>query len=321
MEMEFKDNSRRRTLVLVVGVLLAIVAGAAAFSLSSQNAETPVAVFPTRDIVIAANQITAREPIDALDLTVRAVPIDDTNATAYTDRNQVVNEIAAIDILPFQPITPNMLASGTSIGAINILRPTETVDPFSPILRAVSLTVPPDRAVGGLVAEGQRVDLIATIPIAVNVPVDPVTGAVGTNPETGQPYTYLAGSSTKLMWLDVEIIKRIPESADYVFRMDLQTAEEVAHAQNQGAAFTMVLRPDEDTRDIDRSSYGETTDRILTRYNFAIPETIDGVQYPQPIAFPSPFPAEPYLSPPPSLEPSPSPEAALIDIPLETPAP
>ena len=123
------------------------------------------------------------------------------------------------------------------------------------------------------------------------------------------------------MWLDVEIIKRITDSADYVFRMDLQTAEEVAHAQNQGAAFTMVLRPDEDTRDVDRSTYGETTDRLITRYNFAIPESIDGLNYAQPIAFPSPFPAEPYLSPAPSLEPSPSPESALIEIPLESPAP
>lgn len=322
MEMEFKDNSRRRTLVLVVGVLLAIAAGAAAFFLSSQGQEEgPETVFPTREIVIAANEITAREAIDALDLTVRAVPVDDTNATAFTSRDDVVGEIAAIDILPFQPITPNMLASGTSIGSVDILKPTETVSPNSPILRAVSLTVPGARAVGGLIAEGQRVDLIATMPITVNLPPDPLTGELPTNPETGEPFEYLSGSSTKLTWLDVEIIKRVEDSDTYIFRMDLQTAEEVAHMQNQGAAFTMVLRPDEDTRDIDRSSYGETTDRMLIRYNFAIPESIDGVLYPQPLAFPSPFPAEPYLSPPPSLEPSPSPESALIEIPLESPAP
>ena len=37
MEMEFKDSSRRRTLVLTVGVLLALVAGAGVFYLSSQD--------------------------------------------------------------------------------------------------------------------------------------------------------------------------------------------------------------------------------------------------------------------------------------------
>jgi Flp pilus assembly protein CpaB len=320
MEMEFKDNSRRRTLVLVVGVLLAILAGAAAFFLSSQGTEEPTLLLPTREIVVAANEITARESIDVLDLTIRAVPVDDTNATAFTDRDLVVNQIAAIDILPFQPISPNMLASGSSIGAISILKPTETITPTSPILRAVSLTVPSDRAVGGLVAAGQRVDLIATIPITVNLPLDPETGEpLAVDPETGAAFPYVAGSSTKLMWLDAEILVHAPDSDSYIFRMDLQTAEEVAHAQNQGAAFTMVLRPDQDTRDIDRSSYGETTDRLLTRYNFAIPELIDGVLYEQPVPFPSPFPAEPYLSPPPS--PSPSPESALVEIPLESPAP
>ena len=320
MEMEFKDNSRRRTLVLVVGVLLAILAGAAAFSLSSQSTDDSATVFPTREIVVAANAITARQTIDTLDLTIRAVPVDDTNLGAFTDRDEVVNQVAAIDILALQPITPNMLASGTTIGSVRILKPTETVSPNSPILRAVSLSVPADRAVGGLIAAGQRVDLLATMTIAADLPIDPITGeAAATDPETGEPFTYISGSSTKLMWLDVEILVHDPDSSSYIFRMDLQTAEEVAHVQNAGATFTMVLRPDEDTRDVDRSSFGETTDRLLLRYNFAIPESIDGVLYPQPVAFPSPFPNEPYLSPPPL--PSPSPESDLIEIPLESPAP
>ena len=318
MEMEFKDNSRRRTLILVVGVLLALAAGAAAFMLSSQGTEEPETVFPTRDVVVAAELINARDTIDPVQLAVRPVPVDDTNADAFTDRDLVVGNVAAIDILQFQPITRNMLASGTGVGQVQILKPTETVSPESPILRAVSLTVPNDRAVGGLIAAGQRVDLIATFPFAVTVPLDPETGvAAAVDPETGEPFAYTAGSSTKLMWLDTEILVRNPETDLYVLRMDLQTAEEVAHAQNQGATFTMVLRPDVDTREIDRSSYGETTDRLLTRYNFAIPESIDGLTYEQPVAFPAPFPAEPYLSPPPL--PSPSPEST--GTPEESPAP
>lgn len=320
MEMEFKDSSRRRTLVLVVGVLLAIAAGAAAFMLSSQGTEEPEAVFPTRDVVVAADLIAARSTIDGLQLAIRPVPIDDTNASAFTLREEVQGQIAAIDILQFQPITPNMLASGTGVGQVEILKASETVAPDSPVLRAVSLTVPGERAVGGLVAPGQRVDLIATFPIAVTIAPDPETGEVTTtDPETGEPFTFAEGSSTKLMWLDVEILVRNEDSDVYILRMDLQTAEEVAHAQNQGAQFTMVLRPDTDTRDIDRSSYGETNDTLLTRYNFRVPETIDGLTYEQPLAFPSPFPAEPYLSPPPL--PSPSPESALTETTEESPAP
>lgn len=319
MEMEFKDSSRRRTLVLILGVLLAIAAGAAAFVLSNQGQEEQADVFPTREVVVAAEPIPARGTIESLQLVVRTVTMDDTTSSAFTDPDEVAGQVAAIPILQYQPITPNMLA-GAASGQVVILKADETVSPDSPILRAVSLTVPAERAVGGKVAAGQRVDLIATIPFAVTLPVDPETGAVlATDPETGDPLPYVEGSSTKLMWADVEILLR-DEGADvYIVRADLQTAEEIAHAQTQGAAFTMVLRPEEDIREIDRSSYGETTDTLLTRYNFRVPETIDGVTYAQPLAFPSPFPAEPYLSPAP--EASPSPESALIVVPEESPAP
>jgi Flp pilus assembly protein CpaB len=320
MEMEFKDSSRRRTLVLVVGVLLAIAAGAAAFMLSSQGSEPEDVAFATRDVVVAAELIPARDVIDALDLVIRTVPIDDTNAQAFTDREQVVNQVAAIPILQYQPITPNMLASGSELGQVQILKAEETVAPNSPVLRAVSLTVPAERAVGGKVAPGQRVDLIATIEFLVESPLDPETGEPLTvDPETGAAVPYMTGYSTKLMWSDIEILLRDAESDVYVVRTDLQTSEEIAHAQTQNAQFTMVLRPEEDTREIDRSTYGETTDTMITRYNFRVPERINGDEYGQPLVFPSPFPNEPYLSPAP--EPSPSPESAIVVAPEESPAP
>ncbi len=318
MEMEFKDNSRRRTLVLVVGVLLALGAGAAAFMLSSQGTDDPETVFPTKIVVVAADPIAARSTIGLNQLSTRSVPFDDTNAAAFSDPADVAQRIAAIPILVNQPITPNMLAQTTGTSAVAILEPNETVGPDSAVLRAVSLTVPAERAVGGLVTPDQRVDIIATFPITVTVPLDPETGeATGTNPETGEPYNYVSGSSTKLMWLDVKVLTH-PEGSDvYVVRTDLQTAEEIAHAQNQGAQFSMALRPETDTRDIDRSNHGETTDTLLTRYNFRVPENIDGTTYEQPIAFPSPFPAEPYLTPAPSA--SPEPDSVLIEIPVDDP--
>ncbi len=154
MEMEFKDNSRRRTLVLVVGVLLAIAAGAAAFLLSSQSQAPVESLLPTRSIVVAARPIAARVQIEALDLVLRNVPIDQTTNSAITDPDQVIGDVTAVAILQFQPITPNLLASGSGIGTLAILKPGETVSPESPILRAVSLSVPPDRAVGGLIGAG-----------------------------------------------------------------------------------------------------------------------------------------------------------------------
>jgi Flp pilus assembly protein CpaB len=317
MEMEFKDNSRRRTLVLVVGVLLALGAGAAAFMLSSQGTDEPVAVIPTNDIVVAAELIPARTAIGLTQVQVRSVPIDDTNAAAFTDRNAVVDQVTAIDILPLQPITRNMLASGSTLGTVPILKPTETIAPDSPVLRAVSLTIPANRAVAGLVAEGQRVDVIATLGASVtDLPLNLTATGGGGGQDPEAPPQLRLDISTKLAWTDVEVIKHDAGSDLYVFRVDLSQAEEIAHAQSYGAEFTMALRPDEDTRDIDRSFYGTTTARIFDRFNFPMPEVIGADTYPQPTPFPTPYPAEPYLTAAP--EPSLAPGDAIIEIPIDT---
>ena len=315
MEMEFKDNSRRRTLVLVVGVLLALGAGAAAFMLSSQGTDEPAPTIPLRDVVVATGIIDARATIDATQVTTKSVPLDVTNDTAFNDTDLVVGKIAAIPIYENQPITPNMLAQATGVGQVDILDPDEVVEVDSPYWRAVSLTVPPERAVGGLIAVDQRVDVIGTMPFTVTPPVDPDTGEPLTAGDevNGEPFLYTSGSSTKPMWLDVKVIGRPEGNPElYILRMDLQQAEEVALAQSVGAQFARALRPAVDTRDVDRSFYGETQDRVMSRYNFAVPEIIDGVDYPQPEAYPSPFPAEEYLDL--TAEPSPTPESALIEI-------
>ncbi len=322
MEMEFKDNSRRRTLVLVVGVLLALGAGAAAFMLSNQGTDAPSETIPTTDIVVAPLGIGARETITQDRLTLLTVPRDQSNESAITDPTLVANRIAAISILPNQAITENMLATAVGPGQVQILEPDETVAPNSAAYRAVSITVPAERAAGGLIDADERVDIIGTMTFPVTPPVDPETGLVVTDPESGQPVNFTSGYSTKPMWLDVKVLTHELDSDLYVLRMDMQQAEEVALAQVYGAQFSLVLRPEIDTRDLDRSAYGETVDRVLTHYNFPIPENIDGIGYEQPAPFPSPFPAEPYLDL--GASPSPSPDELVeipIDTALESPAP
>ena len=125
MEMEFKDNSRRRTLVLVVGVLLALGAGAAAFMLSSQGQDEPETVLPTRDVVVAADFIPARETIGLDMLTTRTLQLDASNESAVTDPAEIAGSVAAISILPAQPITKNMLAQAQTAGSLDILEPDE----------------------------------------------------------------------------------------------------------------------------------------------------------------------------------------------------
>ena len=75
------------------------------------------------------------------------------------------------------------------------------------------------------------------------------------------------------------------------------TAEEIAHLQSSGTAqFSMALRPEADTRLLDVSSLGETTNRIITKYGLPIPETYPAgngpVHTPPPLPSPTPFPSQ-----------------------------
>ncbi len=294
MDPEFRDNRRRQRAIIAVGVVLALVAGGAAFYLvnqaqqqAAQSGQDKVAV------VVAIRAIPARQVIVAEDVTVREVPLDDTNAAGIaTDVQQVIGRIPAVTILQGQLVTTNVLASSSEGGQFSILGPDESVGPDSEAWRAISLTVSDDLAVGGLLKAGQTVDVFVTA--VVTVPT-----------ELAESGTYMTDRSTKITYQNVLILAR--EGAFYIIRASLPVAEEIAHLQAVGSAtFSMALRPDTDLRPVDATALGETTNRIIEKYGLPIPEP-----YPAgfgPVATPAPTPSpSPSPSPSPATSRSPSP--------------
>jgi Flp pilus assembly protein CpaB len=306
MDQEFRDNRHRGRAVIILGVVLAVVAGGAAFWLINQ-AQQQAGQAGTQKIpaVVAIRVIPARQIIAPEDVEVRMVPLDPTNANGVmTDLTLVVGRVPAVSILQGQLITTNMLASSDEGGQFSILGPDETVAPDSEAWRAVSLTVADDSAVGGLLKAGQSVDVFVTV--LVLVPGELVA--------EGQ---YYQDRATKVTYQDMVILAR--ESSFYIVRASLQVAEEIAHLQATGnATFSLALRPDEDTRIADASSLGETTNRIIERYGLPLPEVFPPGSGPlqTPVPTPSPTPS-PTQSP--SIVPSPSPAAEAS--PGVTPAP
>jgi Flp pilus assembly protein CpaB len=292
MDEEFRDGRHRSRFVIVLGVILALVAGGAAFYLINQaqlqagqaNAQKVAAV-------VAIQVIPAREAIEAADVELRMVPLDPSNASGViADPADVVGRIPAVSILQGQVITTNMLASSDEGGQFSVLGPDETVSPDSEDWRAVSLTVADDLAVGGLLDAGQSVDVLVTV--IVNVPAD--LAARG---------RYYPDRSTKVTYQDMVILAR--EGAFYVVRASLPVAEELAHLQATGnATFSLVLRPDEDTRLVDAASLGQTTNQIIQKYGLPVPELFPAgtgpLQTPVPTATPAPT-----VSPSPSASPTP----------------
>ncbi len=231
--MEYKDPSRRGRYIVVLGVVLAVLSGAAAFFLINQaQGAANTATLPKVSIVVATRDIPARKAIAPDDVTVREVPVDDTNAQAvYADPAKVVGLVPGVTILAGQPIYSNFLASQSQGGQFSIIGPGETIGPTSEAWRAVSLTVPDDRAVGGLIRPGDAVDVFVTA--TIQVPASVV--------ETGP---YYPDKSTKITYQNVTVLAKA--GTFYVIKVSEAIGEEISHLQATGAgAFSLALRPAE----------------------------------------------------------------------------
>ena len=294
MEMEYKDPSKRGRWIVLLGVVLAVAAGGAAFFLiNNAQQQAGQSGLKTIPAVVAARAIPARKPIESDDLRCASdVPLDDTNAEGVvTDPGQLVGRILAVDVKPGQLVTTNLLASTTAGRQFSILGPEETVAPDSEAWRAISLTVPDDRAVGGMLGPNMTVDVFLTA--SVLVPQTVLDKGV-----------YYTDQSTKITYQDMIILAR--QGTTYIVKATLPVAEEIGHLVASGnVLFSFALRPDQDTRTLDVSSLGATTNRIIQKYGLPIPETYPAGGGPLPTPLPLPS-----ITPPPAPAPSSSPGAS-----------
>jgi Flp pilus assembly protein CpaB len=294
MEMEYKDPSKRGKFIVVLGIVLALAAGGAAFFLINQaQQQAGQSGLQKVSVVVAVRPIAARKPVEADDVALREIPLDPTNsaAIAITKLDEVLGRVLAVSVLQDQMLTTNMLASAASGGQFSILEPGETVAPDSEAWRAVSITVADDKAVGGMVQAGMTVDIIATA--TVNVPQDLL--------ESGKYYT---DKSTKIMYQNMIILAK--GAGFYILKATMPVAEEIAHMQAAGnMTFSMVLRPEQDIRQVDATTLGETTNRIIAKYGLPVPEVYPPGNGPLPTPLPTPS-ITPIPSVPPSGSPAPS---------------
>lgn len=317
MEMEFKDNKRKRRFAMLLGLVLAIAAGGAAFMMGSQPS-TNADPLPTRNVLIAALDIPARTVIDASYLTLRAVPDDPSNLNAMTDPQLVLGLTTGLTIYKGQVITPNFFTTSSAGQAFAIVRPGESFGPDSPHWRAVAIDLQDMNAVGGLLVPGQRVDLMASMFINV---LNPDAGGDSGAPVTGGPVT---GLSTKVFLTDLEILAHTPATTLYVLKVDAHEAEEITYLQNQNPyfrGFALSLRAEGDSRILPRDGYGVTGDRILLKYGFPLEQAIMGDRYPQPSAEPVVLDPTPAPIPVASAAPAPTPPPSASPVPTGTPAP
>ncbi len=200
----------------------------------------------------------------------------------------------------------------------SIVGPTETISPYSPAYRAVSLMIPPERAVAGTIQPGQHVDILATVPVGVKVEDENGQFVEGTTLDG-----YTSSDSTKITLADIQVLARAPETDMYVLKVDLHQAEQLMVIQGAATAINLALRPDGDNRIIDRAGYGETINRVLEQYLFPIERILQIDRYPKPdpeIA-PEGSPTLLWPEPDPGAVASPAPSIVPGESPAPSPAP
>lgn len=287
MEMEYRDPSKRGRWIVIAGVVLALAAGGAAFYLINQaQQQAGQGQLQKVNVVVAARPIAARQPVVADDVAVREVPADDTNtdAIAVRDPNAVIGQVLPITVFQGQMITTSMLntTAGGGTTGFSILNPGETIGPDSVAWRAVAITVPDDRAVGGLITAGMTVDVLLSAQI--NVPQDLMAA--------GKYYT---DKATKITYQNMLVLAKT--GSGYVVKVTLAQAEEITHLVATGnAQFSMIMRPPTDVRFADASKLGETTNLIIQRYGLPIPQNYPPGNGPIPTAAPTATPSTPASS-------------------------
>ena len=276
MEFEYA-NTKRSKAFIVIGVVMALLVAAIVFFAVRANGLVGQGSVAMREVVVAAREIASRKPIEEGDLAMRSVPRDATNETAFARIDEVLGRVSAVPIATGQLLTRSMLASASSGQAFSILEPGASFDPKGPDLRAISVSVPDDRAVAGTLVPGQRVDLIVTMAINPELGGTPAPAASAA-PSATPAQAVIPGPSTKVTMQMLTILAR--NGPIYILRADLATAEKIAELAAAGGQFTMVLRPDEDDRAA--ITLGSTVDALLEEFGFPVPR--------QPV-FASPAPA------------------------------
>lgn len=283
MELEYANkNSRRSKVYIAVGVIISLLVAATVYLALQASGITQDKAVEMRDVVVAAGDVAARTPLEEGDLAMRTVAVDPTNETALTRIDEALGRVSSVPITAGQLVTTNMLASTTTGQAFSIIEPGQEFDPEGEDLRAVSITVPDERAVAGTLQAGQRVDLVVTMAInpalgetgeqTSSVPSEEESAAEEEEaPAESAAPGLIAGPTTKATLQNLTLLSRT--GAIYILRANLATTEKIAELMAAGGQFTLVLRPDEDDRTADTE--GSTIDRLLEEFGFPVPQMPD----------------------------------------------
>jgi Flp pilus assembly protein CpaB len=258
-----QDGSKRRArLILIVGILLAILAGAGTFLYASSAQTAAPPVIETTPVLVAAREIPAKTTLTAADVKVQAYNVDAKPPAALVKPEDAIGKITLQAIGIGEAVTPTKFADPKNPAFVvvpaSFLGADGAPKSDSPNFRAMSITVPDANAVGGAVQPGDIVDVLYAIQF------DPAKFLKSPKPEQ------TADFSAKIILERVTILART--NTVYTIRTDAATAERIAYLQASGGQLSFLLRGPKDERA--GGTVGVTFGAVQREFKLPIPEKI-----------------------------------------------
>jgi Flp pilus assembly protein CpaB len=259
-----EDRSRRRArLVLIVGLLFAVGAGATTFFVANTAKSEAPAPIPTSSIIVAAREIPPKTQITAADLKLVKMNTEVVPPAAMTKAEDIVGKITITSISLGEPILATKLggANGTVFVVIpsDALETNGTIKASTPNYRAMSITVSDAQAAGGSIQPGDMVDVLFSFTF------DPTKYLINPNPTRNG-----ADVSARIVLERVPILART--LAVYTIRTDAATAERIGWLQASGGVLQLLLRGPKDERAT--GTTGATFRTVYPETDIQIPEKI-----------------------------------------------
>jgi Flp pilus assembly protein CpaB len=259
-----EDRSRRRArLVLIVGLLFAVGAGATTFFVANTAKSEAPAPIPTSSIIVAAREIPPKTQITTADLKLVRMNTEVVPPAALTRSEDVVGRITITSISVGEPILASKL--GGPNGQAFVVIPSDALEtngamkPGTPNYRAMSLTIVDAQAAGGNIQPGDIVDILFSFTF------DPAKYLINPNVQRNGPDV-----SAKIVLERVPILAR--NAAVYTIRTDAATAERIAFLQGSGGVLQFLLRGPKDDRAT--GTTGATFRTVYPEVHIQIPEKI-----------------------------------------------
>ena len=257
-------SGRRARLVMIVGIMLALLAGVGAFVVGSGSQTAAPAPVATTPVVVATRDLARLTAIAATDVKIEQYPASIAPPSALKDPKEAIGKVVSVPLAAGEPLLPAKFGSATGAAPFTVFPPNaqpaagQPIAPGTPDYRALSITVADGSAAGGAIQPGDIVDVLYTLNL------DPAKYFQGNDPNRAADF------SAKVVLQNVPILARA--LTVYTIRTDAQTAERIAYLGASGGSLQLLLRSGQDQRTA--ATGGATFSDAYRTFNLKVPAKI-----------------------------------------------